>query len=128
MPGARFTVATGVNDAGQVAGYYAVAVGAGGNHGFLLSEGAYTTLDPPGSIWTEAWGINASGQVVGVYTDGMRSVHGFVATPTPAPSTILHLGVGTLGLLGYACTRRRGTIGQGRPKSGRATKMGRETQ
>jgi probable HAF family extracellular repeat protein len=35
-------------------------------HGFVFSNGNFTTLDPPGSLLTEALGINDTGQIVGV--------------------------------------------------------------
>jgi len=38
------TVASGINDAGQIVGQYQDATG---NHGFLYSNGAYTTLNDP---------------------------------------------------------------------------------
>ncbi|HLJ96691.1 MAG TPA: PEP-CTERM sorting domain-containing protein [Gemmataceae bacterium] len=73
VPGSAQTVATGINDAGQIVGYY-------NNHGFLLSNGVYTTLDAPGSVGTQAMGINNAGQVVGCYTGvGDAAVtHGFI--------------------------------------------------
>jgi uncharacterized membrane protein len=39
-------------------------------HGFLLSDGQYTTLDVPNASDTEAYGINSSGQIVGAYDGG----------------------------------------------------------
>ena len=38
------TLASGMNDTGQIVGTYADASGV---HGFLLSGGSYTTLDDP---------------------------------------------------------------------------------
>jgi probable HAF family extracellular repeat protein len=40
MPGSTNTVATGINDAGQIVGSY---VDANGQHGFLLDNGSYTS-------------------------------------------------------------------------------------
>jgi probable HAF family extracellular repeat protein len=54
------TLATGINDSGQVVGYYLQAT-----HSFLLSDGSYTTLNVPNAQLTEAEGINNSGQIVG---------------------------------------------------------------
>ena len=66
VPGASSTQANGINDAGQIVGWY---TGAGGNRGFLLDiDGSYTTLDVPGATrGTYAEGINNAGQIVGVY-------------------------------------------------------------
>src|SRR6516225_8913297 len=59
VPGARETFPNGINDAGQIVGYYY-------GHGFLLDvDGSYTTIDVPGAHGTYAFGINASGQIVG---------------------------------------------------------------
>ena len=75
VPGSLLTVATGVNDAGNVVGIY--LDGQGQEHGFLLQIGAYTTIDFPGAVATEANGINNHGDIVGDYTDSAGLVHGF---------------------------------------------------
>jgi len=64
-PGASLTVASGINDSGQIVGYYSDTSGVG--HGFLLSAGTYTTIDCPSPYTTSslASGINSSGQIVG---------------------------------------------------------------
>jgi probable HAF family extracellular repeat protein len=66
------TVAMGINDWGQIVGYYSV-VGLSW-HGFIYSNGVYTSIDDPfdgpstGNLGgTFAGGINASGQIVGYY-------------------------------------------------------------
>ena len=62
MPGAKRTVAFGINDAGQIVGdFYR-----GGDQGFLDIGGTFTQIDVPGASWTDAFGINDSGQIVGV--------------------------------------------------------------
>ena len=86
VPGATNTFATGVNNAGQVVGFY---LDAGySRHGFLLSGGLITTFDVPGAIRTYPTGINDSGQIVGSWSDGsvwwdrgfLRSVGGAFST------------------------------------------------
>ena len=74
-----FTVAQGINNAGQIAGLYHDELGV--SHGFVLSNGVYTTVDVPNSIWTEIYSINAQGQIVGAYQDANGVQHGFVGTP-----------------------------------------------
>jgi probable HAF family extracellular repeat protein len=57
------TQANGINASGQIVGYYFDADGH--EHGFLLDQGSYTTLDMPGWQDTFAEGINGSRQIVG---------------------------------------------------------------
>src|SRR5208283_701867 len=61
------TIAYGINDAGQVVGYY---VDSTGSHGFLDTNGVFTTInDPAAGIGTEAYGINNAGQIVGAHNN-----------------------------------------------------------
>jgi hypothetical protein len=64
-PGASFTIPVGINNHGEIAGFYGDAAGI--FHGFSLSGGTYTTVDYPGATATEAYGINDSGDIVGIY-------------------------------------------------------------
>jgi probable HAF family extracellular repeat protein len=107
VPGATgATVAQGINDAGQIVGWFQDP---SGNHGFLYSGGTYATLNDPSSAagLTLAWGINDDGQIVGYYGDNGLSpsgAHGFLATPSPVPEpTSLSLILTGLAVL----TRRR---------------------
>jgi probable HAF family extracellular repeat protein len=75
VPGALYTYPTGINDSGQIVGFYRDASST--LHGFLLDNGSYTTLDVPGAYLTEAYGINDSGQIVGYYEDAAGG-HGFL--------------------------------------------------
>ena len=72
-PGALGTSCSAVNEAGQIVGWY---VDASQNthafllqvqHGFLLSDGVYTTVDFPGQTGNELYGINDHGEMVGNY-------------------------------------------------------------
>ncbi|MFZ1641753.1 MAG: hypothetical protein WAV07_10030 [Candidatus Contendobacter sp.] len=75
VPGATFgTFPSSINASGQVAGFY--SDGSGG-HGFVYSNGTFTTLDVPGATSTWAVSINASGQVAGDYSANWRQ-HSFV--------------------------------------------------
>jgi probable HAF family extracellular repeat protein len=101
VPGAIYTFATGINNSGQIVGRYGTPDHI--NHGFLFSGDSFIPLAPPGSYDTLISGINDSGEIVGTYVDrSSQRVQGFVATPTPEPSTLLLLGVGTVALLGWA--------------------------
>jgi probable HAF family extracellular repeat protein len=73
-PGAVSTVAMGINNSGQISGWYTDENG--NNHGFVYSGSTFTSFDcpldtsAPGSI-TETWayGISDSGNVVGYCMD-----------------------------------------------------------
>ncbi|MBA3912425.1 MAG: hypothetical protein H0X25_00865 [Acidobacteriales bacterium] len=65
VPGATGggTNPSGINSAGQVSGIFHDRRGV---HGFLLSDGSYTTIDYPGHVGdTYVYGINDLGQLVG---------------------------------------------------------------
>ena len=72
FPGAGLTVANGVNQNGEIVGFYRMALpsppGAlGPIRGFMLSNGQFTTIHFPGAARTRAFGINSAGDVVGDY-------------------------------------------------------------
>ena len=60
----NYATATGINNSGQIAGFYSDSTG---GHGFVKSGGNYTTLEVPGASLTYATGINDSGDVAGYY-------------------------------------------------------------
>src|SRR5215469_10479957 len=64
-PGANgITAASGINDSGQIVGYFQDAVQF---HGFLATGGSLTIFDNPAEgWWTEAFGISNNGQIVGI--------------------------------------------------------------
>ncbi len=77
FPGATETRAFGVNDHGDVVGWYQDS--AGNIHGFLLSKATFTSIDVPGATLTQARGINDAGRIVGLYTDNIGGgEHGFL--------------------------------------------------
>ena len=61
VPGKVDTVATGINDAGQIVGYF------GFTHGFLDTGGNFIQIDVPGASSMAAFGINDAGQIVGIF-------------------------------------------------------------
>ena len=106
-----FTSASGINDAGQVVGSYVTGDLATSDwmlHGFLYSNGVYSTLDYPGAISTGIAGINNLGEMIGSYSTGQNSfsfLHSEIALSTPEPSTWAMMLIGFAGL-GYAGYRR----------------------
>jgi hypothetical protein len=80
------TNAFSLNDQGQVVGFYWDTTpnpifGRFNEHGFLLSNGKYTTLDEPNAVGTtQATAINNFGRIVGSYLDARSVFHGFLLT------------------------------------------------
>jgi probable HAF family extracellular repeat protein len=79
-----YTLAAGINNAGQIVGSYLGSYeGSAGTFGFLYSGGDYNTLSDPLSVpegslpQTVAYGINNAGQIVGYYVDNTGD-HGFL--------------------------------------------------
>jgi uncharacterized membrane protein len=73
-PGSANTVAYGVNDAGEIVGYYSndeVTF-----HGFTLIGGTFSTVDYPGATDTYLYGINNKGQIVGAWDTGAVDKYG----------------------------------------------------
>jgi uncharacterized membrane protein len=75
FPGSGVTYAGGINNSGQILGFY---IGASGDvHGFVDNGGVYSSIDVPGAAQTIAQRINDSGQIVGYYVDA-SGTHGFL--------------------------------------------------
>ena len=106
-PGNVTTNPTGINDLGQVVGWYMGNVGPGNStfavRGFLYSSGRFTTIDYPGSIITRAYGINDEGQVVGGYTNEtgnygfLMYAGGFTTIAFPSSSWTTAFGINNEG-------------------------------
>lgn len=86
-PPAGGTVPFGINDGSQtsppqIVGDFVAGPNSGlqegARYGFLLSNGAYTTIAPPNAVITVAEGINNSGTIVGVFVDKSKVQHGFM--------------------------------------------------
>ncbi len=75
LPANQNSQATGINDAGNVVGFYLPT--AGTSIGFLDKGGIISTVDPFGSTFTQAIGINQAGDIAGFYVDGNGVQHGY---------------------------------------------------
>jgi hypothetical protein len=77
LPGATQQAAAGINDGGDIVGYYSESSGL--PQGYLESGGTFTTIDVPfsGATWTVPFGINNAGAIVGYWLDSSTS-HGFL--------------------------------------------------
>jgi hypothetical protein len=63
-PGATYTDARGVNDQGDIGGFYTDSGGA--THGFVRSKkGVFASIDYPGAVSTTVYGINSHGEIAG---------------------------------------------------------------
>jgi Ca2+-binding RTX toxin-like protein/pimeloyl-ACP methyl ester carboxylesterase len=88
VPFAASTVLSGINNLGEIVGYYDDSSG-GAQHGFVSSNGGYSTLDYLTStglaINLIPQSINDLGEIVGYYYDSALNVfRGFIATPQAA--------------------------------------------
>ncbi len=78
-PGTLYNPATAISNNGNIAGIYSDATG---YHGYLLSSGAFTTLDVAGAQnGTYAFAVNDSAQVAGYYGTAAGPFQGFSYTP-----------------------------------------------
>jgi probable HAF family extracellular repeat protein len=80
-PKAIGQAANGVNDSGEIVGYYIVSGTT--DHGYLRSGGKFITIDVPfsGATNTSALEINNSGEIVGNWEDATTQ-HGFLLIGT----------------------------------------------
>jgi hypothetical protein len=83
VPGAASTgssvgaVRLKMNAQGQIVGGYSDTLGK--VHGFLLSNGNFTTFDYPGAVFTTLCDISPSGNtLLGIYQDASLILHGFL--------------------------------------------------
>jgi probable HAF family extracellular repeat protein len=82
FPGAVLTNAQGINDQGEIVGFYTDT--AGRTHGFLQSGGHFRSIDFPNADQTQVRGIGLTGDIVGSYQQQGESGgipnHGFLMT------------------------------------------------
>jgi uncharacterized membrane protein len=79
VPNSAFTIGEGLNTAGTIVGYYDDLTGV--DHGFVLNNGVFMTVDVPGAQQTQIQSINAKGEIVGAYFDSNDVGHGFLGVP-----------------------------------------------
>jgi len=77
--GASFTQAWGINNAGQVVGYYSPTSNPDYYDGFVYYKGSYTTFSFPGASTTVPLDINNKGVIAGYYSRySGDTAHGFI--------------------------------------------------
>jgi probable HAF family extracellular repeat protein len=74
------TVATQINDSGEIVGYYSYGLLSGQTvtHGFIDNNGAYSTVDFPGATSTFLTGVNNFDEIIGRWMDPLGHAYGFV--------------------------------------------------
>jgi hypothetical protein len=111
-PKKEATQALGINNAGEIVGFYDDAGGI--QHGYVDVSGVFTSFDPAGSLGTTINGINDLGQIVGFFIDANDNTIGFVGTPTttpiPAALPLFATGLGATGLFGWRRKRKAAAI------------------
>jgi uncharacterized membrane protein len=76
FPGGQGTKVSGINDRGEMVGYYDTA---DARRGFFLRRGRFTKLDAPGATFTLPSNIDNRGRVVGAFADAAAlNARGFV--------------------------------------------------
>jgi PEP-CTERM motif len=112
--------ATGVNDTGEVVGFYQEGPNSSPLfHGFTDIGGSITSFLVPGSVSTQALGVNDLGEIVGDYVDAGGVMHGFLdnggvfTTLDPAGSTATTInGINDSGtVVGFYVNADDSTIG-----------------
>ncbi len=89
VPSATETGASGINDAGQIVGFFSDSDARSNRHGFLrASDGTFTTINVPGPNETWAYGINSAGQIVGDFDPGGLKIRCFLRATDGAFTTI----------------------------------------
>jgi hypothetical protein len=109
--------ATGINDSGEVVGFYQNAMG--DFSAFTDIGGMITSFQFPGSASTQALGLNNLGEIVGDYVDAGGVMHGFLDNAgmftmlDPAGSTATTInGINDLGaVVGFYVNAAGNTIG-----------------
>ena len=114
FPGAAATLPEGIDTNGDIVGWYTTNAGSNSNgqgssntHGFLMSNGEFTSIDFPDATSTQAWKINDHAEILGKYmtsTDdkwhlfyrlgggSLIPIADFPGAAETAPGTYAHIG------------------------------------
>ena len=100
VPGAIATEARGINNTGEIVGFYKtvacadydIKVPSCPTRGFKYVNGAYVKLIVPNSVSTAVMGVNDLGDLVGFYTKADGTRHGFIWYHTNVVKTIDYPG------------------------------------
>jgi len=104
VPGAdaNSTSPSGLNDKGQIAGYYSTEMGSV-YHGFIKEYATFTTVDMPGTIDTYPDGINNNGVIQGqIFANTSYVAQGFIGTSGGAFEAVNYPGPWMTALVGIS--------------------------
>lgn len=101
VPGASFTSATGINPQGDIVGQCDHE--AGRRHGFLLVDGAFTTIDYPNAVSTGALASTRRATSSAIIRVGSQQTHGYLLSRGTF-STIDYPGSNVTRALGISAT------------------------
>ena len=76
--GANGTAAYGINNAGEIVGYYDTSSAV--QYGFAYMNGAFKSFSHPRWRFLQPEGVNKYGAIVGTYLDSSSIMHGFLFT------------------------------------------------
>jgi hypothetical protein len=121
LPANMNSQATGVNDSGEVVGFYQYGVSGTTPLFSAFSDiaGTIASFQFPGSVDTQALGVNNLGEIVGDYVDAGGVMHGFLDNagmftmldPTGSTATTIN-GINDLGtVVGFYVNAAGNTIG-----------------
>jgi hypothetical protein len=96
--GAAATLATGINNSGEVVGFYGDILN-GASYGFVYETegpdaGTYYTFSFPSSNYTYPLGINDQGTIVGYYVNANGIDEGFTAVDPPTSMMMRNINTG----------------------------------
>src|SRR5271166_1738975 len=83
FPGSAQTQVIGINNAGDTGGFYIDSVGT--NHGFLRTNGVFSTVDFPGTTFNQILGLNNTGQAAGYFQADSSNQTAYIFNPFLPP-------------------------------------------